>query len=363
MDTSQELVRVEEETKENSNDPHNMSNLFWSQINYWSSFFSRAINKSDEPSKLFLNYPLLADEMKKELSGYLNLKEISSLAITSKPNNTLFSNTLMTAKNTKLLMLVAHGEEPQAHALIGHQSKVLLERGDVTDYSGRTFKNITAYEYAYWAKDWHMCRMLESHMDEETKAVTLSNCEKMERDGLTYTQHGVPFPGSKHFDFTPLKNAYNNYLQVYNRWVANTATLAELNDAWRAIGVEQLDVPAFVAQEYCRPDRSFYPKPVFNEPNLPRLLTFYNYSTSRVGRWFPSVVSDTDGLGVSFVLSRGGAERGEPGELVVAMWGLTRARIDLEAVTGLDEVSNIELTRSRENLQPLAYDLERPGYF
>ena len=33
MDTSQELVRVEEETKENSNAPRNMSNLFWSQIN------------------------------------------------------------------------------------------------------------------------------------------------------------------------------------------------------------------------------------------------------------------------------------------------------------------------------------------
>ena len=31
MDTSQELVRVEEE--ENSNAPRNMSNLFWSQIN------------------------------------------------------------------------------------------------------------------------------------------------------------------------------------------------------------------------------------------------------------------------------------------------------------------------------------------
>ena len=30
MDTSQELVRVEEE---NSNAPRNMSNLFWSQIN------------------------------------------------------------------------------------------------------------------------------------------------------------------------------------------------------------------------------------------------------------------------------------------------------------------------------------------
>ena len=32
MDTSQELVRVEEE-EENSNAPRNMSNLFWSQIN------------------------------------------------------------------------------------------------------------------------------------------------------------------------------------------------------------------------------------------------------------------------------------------------------------------------------------------
>jgi hypothetical protein len=223
----------------------------------------------------------------------------------------------------------------------------------VIDYSGRTFKNITAYEYAYWAKDWHMCRMLEAHMDEETKALTLASCKKMERDGLTYTQNGVEFGGSKHFDFRPLIDAYANYIQIYDRWNARNATSAELDAAWFAIGVMQRDVPAYVAQEYCRPDRSFYPRPVFNEPNLPRTLTFYSSRTARDEQWFPLVISGTSGLGVDFALTRGWFRE-------ASNWHGNR-EIDLAAVTSLDEASANELTRSRENLKPLAHGLEGPG--
>ena len=83
----------------------------------------------------------------------------------------------------------------------------------MTDYSGRTFK-CTAYEYAYWAKDRHMCRMLEGSMDEKTKALMLKRCEEIEKKGLTYTQNGKEIKGSKHFDLTPLKTALKNMLMV-----------------------------------------------------------------------------------------------------------------------------------------------------
>lgn len=65
----------------------------------------------------------------------------------------------------KLLSAVAYGMEskavnvnPQpkdlfAEDLLKNSPEFLLERGDIKDWGGRTFKNITAFEYALWAKD------------------------------------------------------------------------------------------------------------------------------------------------------------------------------------------------------------------
>lgn len=53
----------------------------------------------------------------------------------------------------------------------------------------------------------------------------------------------------------------------------------ELQKALMAIGLAQCNVSAHVDQEYCRADRSFVPKPTFNEKTLPRTLTFYNFTT------------------------------------------------------------------------------------
>ena len=311
----------------------------------------------------FKYFRALPDFLQKEMWGYLDLRDKSKLASTSKEYKRLLSNDLMTAK---VLMLVAQGQQTQAQALLVHQPNLLLQRGDVTDYSGRTFKNITAYEYAYWAKDWHVCRMLESQMDEETKALTLRDCDKIDRYGLTYKQQRgdkvVEVIGSKHFDFKPLIDAYANYIRLYDRWVANNATDAELDAAWFAIGVAQRDVPAYVAQEYCRPDRSFHPRPVFDEPNLPRTLTFYNYRTQRDEQWFPIVISGTSGLGFDFALIRlDGAGVGGAGFRGAAAGMTGSARIDSAAVTSLDEASTVELMRSRENLKPLEHGLEEPG--
>lgn len=309
-------------------------------------------------------FGILPDVLQKKMWVYLTLQEKSNLAKTSKTYKKLLSHDLMTVK---MLMLVAQGQETKAQALIAYQPHLLGSRSNVTDYSGRTFEDITAYEYAYWAKDWHMCRMLEAHMDEATKERTLSDCKKIDKKGLIYTQRGVKVIGSKHFDFTALKEAYTNYLQVYERWTAHNATEDELDASWFAIGISQQDVPAYVAQEYCRLDRSFDPRPVFNEPNLPRKLIFFNFTTQRHEQWFPLSTSANSALGVDFALVRVG---GWQALLCGGVHGVGRAsgasragyaNIDLAAVTSLDEASTVELTRSRENLKPSAHDLAGPG--
>ncbi len=262
---------------------------------------------------------------------------------------------------------VAKGKQNEADALLtassGNKQVLLRTPGVFTDYSGRTF-NCTAYEYAYWAKDTHMRRMLERHMDDETKAYMLARIDEIERldaatgqpMGLGYSQGGFEHR-SAHFDLTPLKDALQRYVDGYDNWV-RANNWAALEGAWMEVGILQRNMPVHVLNEYCHPDRSFFPPPEFNEETLPRSVSFYNYNTSREQALFPLVVSDTAGLGIEFALIRrwGGGSGRCAGAGARLPWrdGVHRFQvsIDLAAVSRLDEVRTVDLTRSRENLQP-----------
>jgi len=96
---------------------------------------------------------------------------------------------------------VAKGKQDDANNILNasNDKQMLLRTpAKFTDYSGRTF-NCTAYEYAYWAKDTHMCRMLEPHMDDATKTFMLGKVNEMEDSGLAYQQHGIEYK-NPHYD-------------------------------------------------------------------------------------------------------------------------------------------------------------------
>jgi hypothetical protein len=103
----------------------------------------------------------------------------------------------------ELLDDVAKGKQDEAHTMLESsedKQALLRTRGKFTDYSGRTFR-CTAYEYAYWAKDTHMQRLLERHMDDETKAFLLGQIDAIEHSGLAYQQHGVAYQNA-HYDMS-----------------------------------------------------------------------------------------------------------------------------------------------------------------
>jgi hypothetical protein len=334
---------------------------------------------------------------------------------------------LPTFKIRELLDDVAKGKQDEAHTILeSFEDKQALLRasGKFTDYSGRTFR-CAAYEYAYWAKDTHMRRMLERHMDDETKAFMLEKIDAMEHSGLAYQQHGVAYQNAHYdmsfalrnlsvgefhqlktiagrssakiqqatdgnyqnisftateyealkrileqyrptgifsffftspakalseklqFDFHSLITALDIYVTNYDKWDYH-----KREEAWMKIGKAQRDVPAHVAHEYCRLDRSFDPLPPFNEETLPRMLTFNNYVTNDEG-WFPLSASSS-GLGFEFALIR----RGDAGGVRVRAGsggGGGDGIIDLTAVRHLDEVRIADLTLSRENLTPVDY--------
>ncbi|KGP62322.1 hypothetical protein EP47_01760 [Legionella norrlandica] len=251
---------------------------------------------------------------------------------------------------------VAKGKQIEAEALLtaalANTQTLLRTPGIFTDYSGRTF-NCTAYEYAYWAKDTHMCRMLENHMDEETKAQMLARIDIIEASGLSYQQNGTEHR-SAHFDLTALKTALQDYVNGYDGW-SSARDLAAIKVAWMSVGKAQRDVPTHVAHEYCRPDRSFHPCPPFNEPTLPRVLTFYNYIIHCDDSWFHLAPSNSR-LGFDFGLMRAREEVVLIVKAEAASWCTVARAVadDLAAITRLDEVRTADLTQSREHLNPPA---------
>ncbi len=298
-------------------------------------------------------YKKIPDDIKRLVNAYLDPKDIAGL-ICSTDQYRLFQPHL---DGLKLLRFVVRGEQEKADYLLTIHPELLLKRDTITDYSGRTFKNITAYEYAYWAKDTHMCRMLELHMDAKTATIMHQLCLDIDKNGLTYEQRGVVIEHSRHFDLTPLVWALQNYADGCDNWVASSNWPA-MEAAWMAVGMAQRDVPVHVANEYCRSDRSFDPTPEFNEESLlPSNLKFHSHITHRKASWFPLVASASSGLGIDFALirtARGddvgrGWARGRVGR-----WVQDLALVDLAAVTRLNEVRTIDLTQSRENLTSIS---------
>jgi serine/threonine protein kinase len=190
----------------------------------------------------------------------------------------------------QLLKFVAEGEQDQAEALIKKDSKLLLATGKVTDLSGRTFDNITAFQYALWAMDYHMWTMIQKYLPTEAQA---KQHAMLESKG---TAHG------KHFDLQPLLDALRTYVDNYRKW-----RLDQRKEQWcKKVGGAQKLLPAHVVNEYCRPDRPFDPCPSEWSSSLPRaraVLIGKMDEEDTLGAWF-SPPSSSELLGSSFAFVR-----------------------------------------------------------
>nr|WP_241480467.1 hypothetical protein [Legionella norrlandica] len=273
------------------------------------------------------------------------------------------------------LQHVAYGQQDEAEALLRKelglaQEFLLAQNRSFTDYSGRTF-TCSAYEYAWWAKDTHMCRMLEKYMGENTRSEILKRVQVIEGHqgpglfkkpkGLTYTQQGKVYR-SAHFDLTPLKNALRTYIEKYDQSLKATYTdWKDLHALWIKIGFPQRELPAHIVQEYCHPKRSFEEvakKPALldaaNPDNLERQLKFYDLLTGACEAWFtPTPFEENSALGVSFALFRGWYKYGAWARMGVAICNTyvrSIAAIDLSAIEAIDKVRTKDLERSLENL-------------
>jgi len=156
------------------------------------------------------------------------------------------------------------------------------------------------------------------------------------------------------FDFKSLITALDTYVTYYDSWDYHRRQAA-----WLEVGKAQRDVPVHIANEYCRPDRSFYPCPEFNEPSLPRTRSFYNYVSRSLDVWFP-LTSSSSGVGFDFGLYRFECPSFALGASMLSLGpgvGDGPRLLDLPAVSHLDKVRTDDLTESRKIL-----NVEAPNY-
>lgn len=318
------------------------------------------------PATIFPHYQALPDDLKGSLgiNAFLKPRQVGLLMTASKGHYCLFKPEM---DALKIQQFVFSGQQKEADLLLTRHSnlQLLLKKGTITDLSGRTFDNITAYEYAYWAKDTHMCRMLQTHMNETTRSYFLARCNEIDDIGLTYQQGENVFLQSKSFDFTPLKLALSRFVSGYDNWIA-TENYDAFNQAWADIGIAQHNAPAHVINEYCRIDRAFFPRPMFNESTLPRELMFKQNSShtlSDIYLFFLSLFFVDNQQRYCFeksftnlTLFRGNGEARASYDGVPVLFAdeaVSRQDlvIDLDAIEYLDEVRTADRVQLRENLQ------------
>jgi len=154
------------------------------------------------------------------------------------------------------LRLIVEGEQDKAEAMLKSNAALALVPGDITDLSKRTFTNITGFQYAVWALDWHMWTMIKKYLPDEAAREQVKGFET----GSWVKSCGV------HVDLGMLIQAYETTTDLYN------SSKAAGDTAWvRQVGGAQLLLPAHVINEYCHPTRSFRPLPNFkNAAALPR---------------------------------------------------------------------------------------------
>jgi Leucine Rich repeat len=163
----------------------------------------------------------------------------------------------------KFLKLVTEGAQDEAEAMLIENPGLALEEGDVVDLSKRMFRSITGFQYAVWALDWHMWKMIRKYLSDEK---ALMQAQRFET-GSWVQDYGKDAVG-----------ILNNLIAAYQRLFirSNSLNFYDL-DVMRV----QLSLPVHVINEYCHPTRPFYPCPKFDEVSIfPR-----NRQTDK-GEWF-----------------------------------------------------------------------------
>ncbi len=218
-------------------------------------------------------------------------KDDSACFMLSQYNQTprpLFSVNTPNLKVVKdFLTLVVEGEQNKAEAMLKINPALALSSGDVTDLSNRMFKGITGFQYAVWALDWHMWKMIKQYLSDEAV--------QEQAKGFEIGSWVKDYDIHAEWLLNDLITSYQTCLDLYK-----SAKYDDCNNEWvKKVGNAQRLLPVHVVNEYCNPTRPFYPVPKFEEN-----LVLSRTRAIAEGEWFTTSYKGGK-LGVGFAIHRG----------------------------------------------------------
>ena len=298
--------------------------------------------------ELFFNLP---PEMQLEAAQHLPTPDVLNYALISNQHLTLFTPIL---NIRKFLHYATRGRYDIVKAMLTDNIKLIVAQGIVTDCSGRTFENISAFEYTLWAKDkpmWTVMLDCISQSEETSKVIAklISQYKNVKENGVTYCLKGKQVTEC-HCDF---ENTIIKELETQVGFLnEDEVNWGAADKQWvNGVGGAQNLCPMHVVYEYCS-TRPFYPLPDFTKPfaSMPT-QQFYNWEISKNENWF----AGGSKLGVDFAIVKGTAlclaVVCRPGRL--GAW-CSRVLFDLAAVKALCEVRTKDFINLESQLEALA---------
>lgn len=247
----------------------------------FSHIFTNTTLESLTPNNL-LNHTIPDEIFNKISSGNALTKEdINNWAMTCNRFHTIFRG--LDYWSYQLRICVAHGKQDRVEMLLKINLNFMINKGEVTDYSGRLFPCISGFQYALGALDTrYMVGMMLDCIKENNRLTVQEKKEiviglrnqylEVEEEGVFYILDGKEHR-EKHFGFSPLLEALQEYNDKMDQW-----SLDERRKYFSTqVGKAQYYVPAHVAQHYCHPSVALYPIPDFKSKVFIRSLNVSTY--------------------------------------------------------------------------------------
>jgi hypothetical protein len=203
---------------------------------------------------------------------YPTVIEKPPIFISWRPQHTSRIRISLNTEIIRFLNLVGLGEQDQAEKLLKHNPELAAQKGNLTDCSGRTWSDITGFQYAVLALDYHMWNMIKKYLDKINLNLARVQIQELEQIA-TLTDNGWIIKESAsswpNISLLPLIQTLDTYIKNYDAWSGE-----QCGTHWRQqVGGAQLILPAHVINEYSHPSRPLYPCPKWNTDDdtvLPR---------------------------------------------------------------------------------------------
>lgn len=214
------------------------------------------------PDRKPLGVDKLSNDCSNRIVDLLSFQDIvnTSAALTT-CHSTLFKHHLKSKQLQLLLTYVMSGNQDAARKILQQDPTLLLLKGDVTDVSGRKFKNVYALQCVLWTWDTlHMYSMMFDCIpaDEQGKMIKealLHQYNEHKTTGLTITLNGTTYQ-EKHYDFSPVLAAVKAYHEQINYTIQQDEIhqhelFTTMHEKWCEMIRLEYFLPAHVIQHLC----------------------------------------------------------------------------------------------------------------